>query len=281
MTLLRQGSGGQADAPRPGFARIYAVELLVDEPPALDREEILERMRDHCGAVAPLDPAAKVEGLNFHFPQHRVAFKEGSLPAQCVVAVSPRPVEEKFVTAALGQTWDWEDAERAVERHRSTLIVSDLLAAGLPYKERLDLFQGALRGVLESVPCLAILWRPCGRFVDPERFLRSQRPGDDYDPLFGPINVRMFRDGEAAVMDTLGLAALGLPDLQCRFPGLDGGRVAALLHGAARYVYEMGDVIGNDHTVPGLEPGDRWPCRRAEAVVPPARAVVEIEPPRV
>ena len=267
-------------ASRPGFARVYAVELLCEEAPLLDRDEILGRLRERCGAVAPVDPAEKVEGLNFHFPQHRVPFKEGSLPVQGVVAVSPRPVEEKFVSAALGQTWDWEDARRAVERHRATVLVSDLLASGLPYKERLDLFQGALRGVLEAVPALGLLWRPSGRFVDVGRYLRSHRPGDDYDPLFGPVNVRMFPEEAAFTMDTLGLAALGLPDLQCRFSGMDGGRVAGLLHGAARYVYEMGDVIQDDHTVPGLEPGDRWPCRRAEALVPPARAAIEILPPQ-
>jgi hypothetical protein len=266
------------DAPRPGFARVYAVELLCLETPELDRDEILEQMREHCGAVAPVDPTEKTAGLNFHFPQHRVAFKEGSLPAQCVVAVSPRPVEEKFVNAALGQTWDWDEAEQAVARHGSTVIVSDLLAAGLPYAERLDLFQGALRGVVESVPCLALLWRPCGRFVDPARWLRSHRPGDDCDPLFGPINVRMFRDGADVTMDTLGLSALGLPDVQCRFRGLDPSRVAGLLHGAARYVYRMGDVIEDGHTVPALEDGRRWACRRAEALVPPARATIEVEP---
>lgn len=265
---------------RPGFARVYAVELLCGEAPVLDRVELLDRLREHCGAVAPLDPTEKGAGLNFHFPQHRVAFKEGSLPAQCVVAVSPRRVEDKFLNAALGQTWDWEGAEGAVSRHRETVLVSDLLAAALPYKERLELFQDALRAVVETVPSLALLWRPCGRFVDPHRFLRSHRPGDDYDPLFGPINVRLFREREETVMDTLGLSALGLPDLQCRFAGLDPGAVAGLLHGAARYVYEMGDVIEDGHTVPGLSEGDRWACRRTPAIVPPARAAIEIEPAR-
>jgi hypothetical protein len=266
------------DPSRPGFARVYAVELLCREAPSLDRVEILEQMREHCGAVAPLDPAEKAEGLNFHFPQHRVTFKDGSLPAQLVVAVSPKRVDERFLTAALGQTWDWEGAETAVDQHGSTVIVSDLLAAGLPYAERLDLFQDALQAVVECVPSLGLLWRPCGRLVDPDRFLRSHQPGDDCDPLFGPINVRMFRDGEEVAMDTLGLAALGLPDLQCRFSGLDPGRVAGLLHGAARYVYRMGDVIENDHTVPGLEPEERWRCRRADAFIPPARAAIEVLP---
>jgi hypothetical protein len=257
-----------------GFAKVYAVELLCEMPPKIEPQELLGRLRDRVGAVGFVDPNAQTAGLNFHFPQHRTGFKGDSVPAQCVVGLSPRPVDDRFLTAALDQSWDWKEARAAVAIHRVSVVVSDLLAAGLPYKERLDLFQQCVLSTLEIVPACAILWRPCGRLVDPTAYRRSHRTGED--ALFGPLNVRMFADGDAVTMDTMGLSALGLPDLQARFLGsvMDPNSVAGLLHGAARYVYDKGDVLNDGDTVPG--PGALpWECRRTTALVPPARPVVE------
>jgi hypothetical protein len=257
-----------------GFAKVYAVELLCEMPPKIEPQELLGRLRDRVGAVSFVDPDAKTAGLNFHFPQHRTGFKGDSVPAQCVVGLSPRPVDDRFLTAALDQSWDWKEAKAAVTVHRVTVVVSDLLASGLPYKERLDLFQQVLLATLEIVPAAGILWRPCGKLVDPTAYRRSHRTGED--PLFGPLSVRMFTDGDDVTMDTLGLSALGLPDLQARFKGsqIDPNSVAGLLHGAARYVYDKGDVLKDGATVPGPG-GGPWECRRSAAVAPPARPVVE------
>jgi hypothetical protein len=258
-----------------GFAKVYAVELLCESPPKIEPQELLARLRDRVGAVGFVDPDAKTAGLNFHFPQHRVGFQGDTAPAQCVVGLSPRPVDDRFLTAALDQSWDWKEAKAAVAIHRVTVVVSDLLASGLPYAERLELFQQVLLGTLELVPACGILWRPCGRLVDPTAYRRSHRTGED--PLYGPLNVRMFTEGQTVLMDTLGLAALGLPDLQAKFEAgqVEPNTVAGLLHGAARYVYGHGDVLKDGDTVPGPS-GGRWECRRTSAEAPPARPVVEV-----
>lgn len=263
-----------------GFAQVYAVELLCEAPPRIEAGEILPCVRDRVGAASLVDPNAKSGGLNIHFPQHRVPFKGESVPVQAVVGLLQHPVDDRFLSAALDQTWDWPKAREAVAIHRVSVVVSDLLASGLPYKERLDLFQSTLLGVLEIVPAAALLWRPCGRLVDPTAYRRSHREGKSRDPLFGPLNVRMFpaEENGDVLMDTLGLSALGLPDLQCRFQGVDPNSVAGLLHGAARYVYDKGDVLGDGHTVPAPDGKGKWSCRVGEASAPPARQVVEIVP---
>lgn len=264
-----------------GFAQVYAVELLCGVPPRLAPAELLVALRDRVGAAGLVDPEAKTAGLNFHFPQHRVPFKGDSVPVQAVVGMIPHRVDDRFSAAALEQTWDWDGAVGAVDRHRCSVVVSDLLAAPLPYQDRLELFQNVLLAALDVIPAIAILWRPCGRLVDPTAYRRSHEVGDDRDPLYGPVNVRMFpsdEEGRETLMDTLGLSALGLPDLQCRFERHDPNAVAALLQSAARYVFEKGPVLEEGHTVPG--PGGRgtWLCRPGQASAPPARAVVEIVP---
>jgi hypothetical protein len=263
-----------------GFAQVYAVELLCDAPPPLLAADILPCVRDRVGAAALVDPAATSGGLNFHFPQYRVPFQGDSVPVQAVIGLLPHPVDERFLMAALDQSWDWPDARAAVADHRCSVVVSDLLASGLPYRERLDLFQNVLLGALEVVPATAILWRPCGRLVDPTAYRRSRREGEQSDPLFGALNVRMFPTEESGevLMDTLGLSALGLPDLQCRFTNVDPNLVAGLLHGAGRYVFDKGDVLSEGHTVPAPGGKGQWACQPGVASAPPARRVVELLP---
>ncbi len=262
-----------------GFARVYAVEVLCPEVPLLTKQDVLSKLRETCGAVAALDPTGETEGLSFHFPAHRVAFKDGSLPAQCTLVASAVPLAAEEAEETYRQTWDWPGAREAVARHRARVLVGDLMCAALPYPERLDLFQDALRGVLAAVPATALRWLPSGKFVDPAAWLLSRSEGGERDPLLGPINVRLFGlSADTRIMDTLGLAALGMPDLQCRYRGLDPAEVATGLHNLARHVFAKGDVLYEGASIPGLRKGERWTCRRRAAFAPPARAVVDLDP---
>ena len=97
----------------------------------------------------------------------------------------------------------------------------------------------------------------------------------------GSLNVRFYNISNSPgdmMMDTFGLAALGLPDLQCHFRGLEPGQVAALLSNTGYYVFEQGDVIEDGHTVEGLEPGSRWRCQHEDSLLPPARVVLDLDP---
>ena len=85
----------------------------------------------------------------------------------------------------------------------------------------MELFRGALRAVFENVNCLAIDWKLTEQLGDPQEFLLCQEKSDIESRLWGFINVRLFwiEGTNDLLMDTLGLAALGLPDLQCHFRG--------------------------------------------------------------
>ena len=48
---------------------------------------------------------------------------------------------------------------------------------------------------------------------------------------------------DAQTVDTLGLAALGLPDLECTFKGKDAAKISALLRAIAKYMFDLGNVI--------------------------------------
>ena len=194
--------------------------------------------------------------------------------AEALGEIVPPPAK-KELAASLDHTRDWPDAADAVARARAAVRIVD----ELPSEERLGAFVARAAAACAKLPCVAVWWRPAERVVAPRLLAAAARDGD---PLRVALNVRLFHveEGRAdeRVMDTVGLAALELPDPQCHFLALDVAAVAALLEETARYLYAEGDVIGDGDSVAGLD-GEPWTCRHEVALVDPPREVVDLTPP--
>lgn len=255
----------------------YIVQALLERPVMPERKRLLVAMRRFCGRVEPLASAQDV--LGFVLPDHTSEYDGKQVPLQHIVAPAPQFPPEEQLDASLRQTWEWDKAQETVERCSSALILSDMMGAGLERDERMELFYGFVRAVLDEAPVLALHWLPSQRIVDPRAFMRSLH--EERTLLAATVNVRMFVPPEAKderLMDTLGLAAFGLPDLQVRFRDRDPGKVAALLYNIAHYVFEHGDVLGEGNTVPGVDLNEEWPVRRIASAMGPSRQVVELLP---
>lgn len=255
----------------------YAVDLLYDELPLFTRDEVLHKLRDRCGAASAMDPGPD-GGLNFFFPDLRVPFKEGTAPVQVAMQVVSSAIPPEQMQAELKQTWDWAEAKDLLAKHQSHVVVSDLLAAGLPYKSRLGFFQNVLCGVLELMVPVAIRWRPSQKLVNPAALMKALEPGQGRDPIKGAVNVRrtLVKSAGGVVMDTIGLGALGLPDFEValgqRMPAL----FDAMLRSIARYEYDLGDVITDGRTFKGG--GESFVVERGRSSVDPARDVFVLKP---
>lgn len=266
-----------------GFARTYGVGLLLPEPARLDPDRLHAALIRGCGRVDRLI-ADKPSVVLFSFPDHTVEHADDEVvPTQLMLLPSEDPLPSDVLESSLEQTWDFPGARDAVNSHRATVYVTDFLANGLPYAERLELFHNALSAVLDELPqCLAIHWVQAQRVVDPQNYrqLRAERGADD--PVYPAISVRIFGGDSSSgevVMDTVGLAALGVPDVQCHFVGLEVNAVANALYGAAYYLFERGDVIEDGETIQGVGEGVvRWRCQHEEALIPPARVVLDLDP---
>jgi hypothetical protein len=253
----------------------YAVELLYEIAPVFTKAEVLTQLRDRCGAVSAVDVNSE-EGLNFFFPAYRVPFKDDAMPVQVAIAVHDAPLEDPALEKALGRTLDWGDVRAVTDGHTAHVTLTDILAVQLEYRARLGLFQNVLQGLMELVMPSAILWRPSMKVVDPMALLQALRPGDSRDALHGAVNVRRFKSAEhpgRMLMDTLGLAAIGLPDLECAFLGLDPGKVQAVLMSLARYQYDLGDVLNDGRVVKVPGSDDAWVLQRGPSRQQPPRDV--------
>ena len=266
-----------------GFAHAYGVELLYTEAPRINKGDLLAALREYCGNVEPLDRGEDSDLLAFVHIDHMVQYTDRAAPAQAVLFPSSDgnlPGLQEF-EPALQQTWDWPGARAALEQCRAMLLVTDMLASGLDYKTRLHLFHGVVTAAVELTGPSAIHWRPSQRIVDPREYLRV-RHAESPDPIYPAINVRFFNVQDRApgegLMDTVGLAALGLADVQCHFVGLEPNDVANVVGNTAHYLFDSGDVIEDGHTVSGIRPQDKWRCQHEDALAPPERVVLDLNP---
>ena len=270
------------------FATTYGVELLCRAAPKIDKASLLTQVKRFCPDAQLLDPDPATPLISLVHPKHRVELADAVIPAQTVVVIGDGPFDARPFERALQQTWEFPEARSAVEGSSAAVFVTDLMSSSLEYRERLTLFHDCLRGVLDELPCTAIHWRHSGRIVDPVAWKRDYDAGDPAQRFFaGAVNVRLFKvhddagvDSGELVMDTLGLAALGLVDLQCHFHGLDPGAVARMLYNTAWYVFREGDVIADGHTVegPGLRRTAKWRCQHESSLLGPPRGVLDLNP---
>jgi hypothetical protein len=252
----------------------YVVKLLYASQPPLDIAALHARLQGVLGNVdiAGTGPQSTL----FAARERGVTLPDGQ---RAPVMLSVATADVGDLEASLGQSWDWDLARDVTSRASHALAVHDLVTLGLDSGPRLEFYDLFLRAVLEEAPPIAMHWLASERIVEPREYLETtgvERLTKGY------INVRLFRvenrSAGECVMDTLGLAAFGLPDLQCHFAALDPRTVARVLFNTAAYVFERGDVLEDGHTVEGTVPGSRWRCQHEMSLVAPERAVVDLHP---
>lgn len=260
---------------------LMLLEGVYADPPVIDAAAWQRSLADALGTVTVIgdDP------LLLNLDDHVVDYSDrAGVPAQVTVLTTDRAFDpdDPALAAQVQQSWDWPEADEALARGRHTAVAGEMLARGLRPSARLRLFRALAITLIETTGPLAVRVMGAGCVLEPQRWLTMLRSGDDR--LRGLFNVRFFSIADSAgdaVMDTLGLGQLGVPDLQCHFRGLPPGEVAAVLHSTAAYLVEHGDVVQDGHTVPGVTPISRWTAQHEDSLVEPTRMVLDLcpEPP--
>ncbi len=272
----------------PGFHRTYGLELLCEEEPVWSHDALAAAVSKHCPGVDVRSGEGE-SGTSFFHPSVPIELKDRTICAQTALMKADRSPDLGALEPSLQQSWRFPEARAAVARARHTLLLTDLMSAGLEPPMRLEIIQRVLAGVLETVSCVAVHWIASGQLTDPKEALAALQSGEYASPQHGAINARLFRVGRYGdeiegeingdtVMDTLGLSALGLADLQIHFRKLDPQRVARVLLNTALYLFENGPVIESGHTIAGVEPKQEWLCQYEDALVGPARMVIDLNP---
>ncbi|SDT14814.1 protein of unknown function [Friedmanniella luteola] len=238
-------------------------ELWYPEAPDLGDPALLAALR-------AVRPGTEQQEGSLSVP-HPLADPE--LPPLVTVVLPGSPLGQEGKTLPdVSQTWAWADAEAAVAPCRSSVLVTEVLAAGRTAAERVTSLGEVVAVLVAHTAPRALHWARSQRVSDPATF----GAGD----LDGVINVRMVgdaRDEDALAMDTLGLHVFDLPDVQCHFRDREPGEIAELLFATAVYLFDTGDVIEDGNTISGTDGEGRYVCYREASLLDPARLVLDVD----
>jgi len=231
-----------------------------EDPPDLADSRLLQTLR----TLAP-DTEPQMESVV-------VPHGDGSTPLLSVIMPGSALGEDGKALPDVSQTWDWQDAEAAVARCRSSVLITEMFGADRTPQARWGAMSGVVAELIKITHPTVLSWPQSQRVGDPSLFTA----GD----LDGLINVRYFsiaNDPGAMVMDTLGLHVFGLPDMQCHFRNKEPGEIATMLFSTAAYLFRSGDVIADGNTISGPQADERLVCFRETALLAPSRQVIDVD----
>lgn len=260
------------------FAETYSVELYMKEQPTILENKLLENIKKYCGNAKIM--SNQDNNITIAFMDYILEYKNASAPVGIVITkINEKPKIEKL-RRSLGQSINVKN-EQAVENCNFRILVTDVMAIGLEYTKRVELFQKALYAIVELMPCEGIHFPITEQVISREDYLENNPLNDDYDLLFGILNVRLFKipnKEKEYLMDTLGLSAIGLCDLQCHFKNLDPNQISNILYSYGYYFYDNSNELDNIDSVEGISKNDKWKCQHEISLADPKRIVLDINP---
>ena len=211
-----------------------AVQILLPQQAVLDAAVVHGQLlgwRDDVQLILP-----RSNHFGFAIPTQ-------DLPLLAHVFDAAPSVYASQLDEALQWSPTWRERYTAVARCRASIVVSMIAHRAVNHATMLLAFLAVLDAVLGSVDDLrtAVLhWLPAQRVMpfSTYRLLRME-----LGPCGPAINVRIAQVGDAeTVADTIGLADLGLPDLQTLATGRDPAALAFRLVHLARSMF-VGDKL--------------------------------------
>jgi len=234
----------------------YAVQILLPQPAVLDPAVVHGQLlgwRDDVQLIG----TRHSEHFGFAIPTH-------DLPLLAHVFSAAPDAYAAQLDEALQWSPTWRERYEAVARCRASIVVSMVAHRAINHATMLLAFMSVLDTVMASIDDLrptVLHWLPAQRVMpfSTYRLLRME-----LGPCGPAINVRIANVGERdAVADTIGLAGLGLPDLQTLATGRDPAKLAFRLVTLARSMFV----------------GDKLDCAWVEeaSFAPPSRDVLTLQ----
>lgn len=255
------------------------VELHFHQPPQIDYEAMRELTCELLGSEVEMQAGKSDQAHVFAHVEHMIEYADGAAPPQTWLLEADQPIEMDKYTDDIRQSWFCRDAESLLEGATHSLLVTEMLGQRLEPQTRIELFHGALQAAVEQLEPVAMVTKHSQQVVLTQDYLDAV----DEPPIKRPgsLNVRFYNISNTPgdmLMDTRGLSEIGLPDLQCHFRQLEPNDVSAVLYNTAMDVFENGPELESGHSAAGIEPGSKWEVQFENALVPPERQVLDLNP---
>lgn len=261
---------------------VFIMHLLFEEKAAMPEKAFMCDVMDrHIGENECFSYTDNT--VSFSAKKYCSEFKDAKLPPMLMITGCTEITDWHPDAIAMSQMWDCPDSEEIFDKCRYQVVATDMLAAGLDYKDRADMLMDYMEALLEMFPtCRAIMFDTSGKMFRREDVLNKDIPRKSRF-IFFAVNVRFFRiEGtEDMMVDTLGMSTLFLPDLQYHFHGVDENAVVEHAYNMLSYIYENNCPIKAGETIDGLRDGAicrevQWRCQYENALIQPVREVIDV-----
>ena len=259
------------------FSGIYDIRLLFQkENKNLSNDILYNKLLEKFVHV---DVVAKSGLSSFALTEHQVEYEGGKKAPAQVIITEFMPIKEPIGDDIIRtQFWDCPNGVELLDSCSWQIMVSDFMARGLPALERAEILSDLLEVALDIFPsCVGVYFSSSGKLLTAE--------GARNNPYSGPcrffhggVNARFFnvQNSDSMVVDTLGLYALNLPDVQYHFRNLDPNSVVRHAYNTAIYQFKNNVPIESGNTIEGIEAGSRWKCQYENSLIQPVREVLDI-----
>lgn len=266
------------------FQNLFMVRLLFKEKPVKPQAPYIKKcLEEKFGEVEIISADELL--TSFSINKYKVQYQDCMMPPQVLLM----DVSE-FDSSLIGdiqrsQLWNVDNPQELLDSCKYSLRISDMMAAGLYYKERCEMLMDYLEAAVEMFPDFSAVWiESSGKMFTAEQIRNHNIPREDRFVYFA-VNARFFNievSGDM-IVDTLGMYAVGLPDVQYHFHDLDPNDVVNHAYNTAAYIFENEAPIKSGETIDGLKNGVmsmdvQWKCAYEVSLIQPQRDIMDICP---
>lgn len=269
-------------AEHPGM--VFVVHLLMEEMCEMpEKENMHTTMCKHLGEVDCFCHDGKVAG--FAAKKYMVHFEKDNIdaPAQLMITNCVKIEKPVMDDISRSQLWDCQCGDELLDTCKYQVIATDMLAAGLDYKERAEMLVDYIEALVELYPtCRAVVFETSKKMFTREDIINCKMPKESRF-IYYAVNVRFFniQGTDDMIVDSLGMSTLFLPDLQYHFNGMDPNEVVNHAYNVLSYIYDNNNPIQNGDHIDGIVDGKmsqdiQWNVQYENSLIQPIREVIDI-----
>ena len=278
--VLKQDLNQKGDHP----GMVFMIHLLMEDKCDIPEKEFMTGiMQKHLGEVNCFLHSDEMAGFlpmkySVHFEKDNADVPPQLMIMKCIDINQPL-----LDDVAQSQLWDCQDSEQILNTCKYQVIATDMLAAGLDYKERAEMLVDYVEALVEMFPtCKAVLFENSKKMYTRDAILNCSIPKESKF-IYYAVNARFFNieGSEDMLVDTLGMSTLFLPDLQYHFHGMNPNSVVNHAYNMLSYIFDNDNPIKSGDNIDGIKDGKmsqeiQWKVQYEDALIQPVRPVIDI-----
>lgn len=278
--VLEQDTNQMAEHP----GMVFVIHLLMEEKCEMpNKEQMHGVMSKHLGETDCFCHSDNVTGFSpkkyvVHFEKDNIDVPPQLMITNCIEIENP-----VMDNISRSQIWNCENGNEILDTCKYQVIATDMLAAGLDYKERAEMLVEYIEALVEMYPsCKAVVFENSKKMFTREDIMKCSMPRESKF-IYYAVNVRFFniQGTNDMMVDSLGMSTLFLPDVQYHFHDMDPNAVVNHAYNVLSYIYDNNNPIKNGDHIDGIVNGRmsqdiQWNVQYENSLIQPIREVIDI-----